>query len=1623
MADMQAISIAINGTNNLSGPVGAAVGSLNHLESAAGKIGGAFVSLAATAAKAAVAVGAISFGAAAAGMASSIKVAADFESQLSAIAAVSSKAEVAAVGGMKAIGDAALQLGKDTSFSATEAAAGMEEMVKAGVSLTDVMGGGAKAALDLAAAGALSVAEAATVASNAMNAFGLAGKDLPHIADALAGASVASATDVHQLGFALAAVGAVAHTIGFSFDDTTTAISLFAQAGLKGSDSGTSLKTMLLNLSPSTKTAKEEMQKLGIITADGSNQFFDAAGNVKSMAEVAGVLQHATANLTKEQKINALQTIFGTDAIRAASILSEQGAAGITKMAEAQQAAGGAAAIANERLNNLRGALEKLGGTWEVIRIKIGAPFLPILTKAVNSLTDALNKAEPAISAFAERAARGVEVLITRATAAAPRFIAMGSAALAFGQNLIPLARSYLPMLGTAFERVKALFGGAGDSIGGGISNAIGTLRGALEPLIPVAEAVGQAFVTNLITQFRFLTDTVLPPLVSIVQQTAGFFLSTLSPAIQQTGNVLRGIFGETLDWLATTVWPPLLNVLGQTAQFFTARILPVLPQVAGALRTVLGESVQWVADVAWPALLTAAGVVVTFLTGTIVPLLPRLARDIRTVLGGAIEWVANTGWPALVSAGEAVATWITGTAIPAITQLVDWLGPKISEAVMWVTDTGWPMLVSAGEAVSAWITGTAIPALTQLWDWLGPKLQEAINWITTTGWPAIVSAGETVSNWITGTAIPAVTDLVAWLGPKIQEATTWITETGWPALVTAGEAVWKALQEVAKWLGDVWAELEKQKVWDDLNTLWETAHTMVRQLIDDALGGDQGLGAQLAHTAGNANEAVGMFKEFVAIAQGVLDFFNGLAKALNDINEFSKSFTDKSLFERIFGRKFGEGAGEGTLIGPGGSWIDTNALPGLRTIPPAGTGQTQNQGQRTSAPTGAIDNSSRESFVRTAYPYMLQAAGGDKNLAEMMLAAAISENGDVGRGGGFIGNNFFGIKGTGTAGSFNAATWEQEGGQRVNQNATFAAYNTPVEGFQAFMQFLNDNPRYAGALQQYQQSGDAEALFQNINRAGYATDTNWGSTIANIRRNQVAPVTSSLPTVSTVNMSSSTPGATASKPLYVLPVEGMGPAQLHWGSAQGAGGTDIFAAAGTPIRSIGAGTVTSAGYEPMGGWNVMVRGADGREYYYAHMQDAPNVSAGQSVAAGDVLGEVGDTGNAKGTGAHLHLGIGEDIIAGTGPQGGTGSNFNAVGFLNDVRGGEYTAPVDALNGALAEMPPAAGSAATSVDALGASYTGVQTPMAATTETVIATGEAIATLPGAMTAATDSAVVAGEGITAANQTITASFDLMAAGALTSVTNMGTGILTTVQDTSGNTIATITDMAGQVTSQSATLANGVSLNMADMGVKSTTSVNEMAGTITTVMTDAAGNAVTTITNMQGQVVGQFTQMQTQAGSAVSQLANVSREQFGAVSTAANSARTSLDSVGKVKIPAPDVGSVITAMHKIEDAADDAREAVSKVTGKGGDKGGDPDKKDNPFAKRASGGWTQGLTLVGERGPEFISPQRPMYVSNAGDTAAMLGGGDTYNFYGVQPESVFSEAERRKRKQELMYRIRG
>lgn len=291
-----------------------------------------------------------------------VKAAADFDKQMSEVAAVSG----ATGKDLGLLRQAALDAGRDTAYSATEAAKAEAELTKAGMSTKDVLGGGLKGALSLAAAGQIDLADAATITAQSLNTFHLNGAAASHTADILAAAANKSASDVEQLSRGMGQAGLVASQAGWSFKDTTAVLAAFADRGLQGSDAGTSLKTMLLALENPSKKAAETMQQLGINAYDANGHFVTASG-------LAGQLKEKLGGLSEQERNTALATIFGSDAIRAANVLYDQGSDGISKYSGAVDDYGAAARVAQQKTDNLAGDLERLKGSLETVAIQAGS--------------------------------------------------------------------------------------------------------------------------------------------------------------------------------------------------------------------------------------------------------------------------------------------------------------------------------------------------------------------------------------------------------------------------------------------------------------------------------------------------------------------------------------------------------------------------------------------------------------------------------------------------------------------------------------------------------------------------------------------------------------------------------------------------------------------------------------------------------------------------------------------------------------------------------------------------------------------------------------------------------------------------------------------------------------------------------------------------------------------------------------------------------------------------------------------------------------------------------------------------------------------------------------------------
>ncbi|MFR9796637.1 phage tail tape measure protein [Streptomyces sp. MS06] len=306
--------------------------------------------------------------------------AARFEKSMSAVKAVSG----ASGAELQKLRDAALEAGRTTQYSATQAADAEAELARAGIKTADIVGGGLTGALALAAAGQLDLTEAAITSAQAMNTFGLSGKDMSHVADVLAAGANKSATNVHQMGLAIKQGGLVAHQTGLSLEETAGAVAAFADHALVGSDAGTSLKVMLQRLTPQSKEAQATMDQLGFSA-------YDSQGKFVGLSELAGRLQKSFKNLTPEARNAAFGVIFGSDAVRGASILYQLGAKGVDEYTKKVNDQGYAMRTAATQMDNLIGDFELMKSALETALIQSGTAANGVLRDMVQWVTKLVN--------------------------------------------------------------------------------------------------------------------------------------------------------------------------------------------------------------------------------------------------------------------------------------------------------------------------------------------------------------------------------------------------------------------------------------------------------------------------------------------------------------------------------------------------------------------------------------------------------------------------------------------------------------------------------------------------------------------------------------------------------------------------------------------------------------------------------------------------------------------------------------------------------------------------------------------------------------------------------------------------------------------------------------------------------------------------------------------------------------------------------------------------------------------------------------------------------------------------------------------------------------------------------
>lgn len=889
-----------------------------------------------------------------------IKSGMEFEAAMSSVQAVSG-----ATGEQMAQLEASvMKLGVSTKYGATEATQGAEALLKAGLSMEQVLGGGLQGALDLAAAGEISVADAAEIASTALNAFKADNMSVSDAANILAGAANASATDVSSLRLSLSMVSSVAAGMGLSFEDTNATLALFANNGLKGSDAGTSLKTMLLNLQPQTAKQKELFQQLGITTADGANQFFTAEGKMKSMAEVSEVLRSSLSGMTDQQRMATLEMMFGTDAIRAANILYKEGGEGINNMTAAMMGIS-AADVAATRLDNLKGAMARLKGTFETVSVQLYESIKAPLAAIVEAITKA-------VAAFGNLspAAMGVIAVIAGIAAAIGPLIAV------FG------------ILAQSVTAIAGLFGS------GGVLAGIGTvLSSVLGPIALVIAAVVAIGVT-----IKALWDTSEGFRNAIM----GAF-NDIKNAIQQASDAIAGMFGggngfegmlnalkgvwNFLVVVFTPAWLGIKTVVGGVVSFVVGIVSGIVQAITGVIVKIrewweaFKQSEQGVAILlklqgAWDAIKAK----VEELKEKFQPVMDKI-MEIAAAVGGLIGKIAGIAVLTVILAPIIV---VLGVIVGAVLAVIG-----VFEALQWCWEALKTAASAIGEAFSAAFDAVA-SAAASIYDRVvgvvGPLVSAVANF-----WTTIYNQASQIWGLIIQIIVQKTGQIYDKAKANLMKLVTGVQQI-WDEIEAAVGAAWDAIKAavmakvtaliapvvnaitpIISGISNKFEEIKGKvdQVWEDIksaaSTAWEGVRDNVLKPLSELPGKMIELGQQIIQ----------------GIIDGITNMVGALTSKVNDVADMVVSGLSRALEVRSPSRKTYEI----------GQYVVQGLANGIYDAAPEADEAATKLGERVTRATEALKKGVDAIFAEMDKTLQSALARIDVAIARLDIAPGMSEN------------------------------------------------------------------------------------------------------------------------------------------------------------------------------------------------------------------------------------------------------------------------------------------------------------------------------------------------------------------------------------------------------------------------------------------------------------------------------------------------------------------------------------------------------------------------------------------------------------------------------------------------------
>ena len=923
---LEQLKLVVDAVDNASGVLGG-------IGSALGRVGD-IVGTAVVGAFAAGGAAVAAFGA------TSLKNAADFEQSMNMLQVVSD----ATGAQMAALSEKAIQLGADMTLpntSAKDAAEAMTELAKAGLSVDQTMAA-AKGTLQLAAAAQIENAQAAQITAQALNAFKLSGDEAVRVADLLAATANASAAEITDVANAMQMSATVAATAGVKIEDLTTAIGLMANAGIKGSDAGTSLKTMLMRLQNPTDEAAGLMKQFGI-------NIYDASGQMRPMDALVAQFTGKLSGLTQEQRNAALATIFGTDAVRAANVVLMGGSEAWDKMHTSVTKAGAAQELARAQTRGLNGAIDGLKSVLETAGLVLAGLFLKPLTEVVLKLGDFVSSLPiEEMAAFAAAALASSDPLGMVVGKLMELTGGLGAAQAGLGG----LATFITATFGPALNSLQALFA----TVFGMIQTSVTEKLNLITAFLTENGAALQALFTSVWNGLALIVTTAIGTITAILQAFAPY----LQAIFGQISLFIQAHGAEIVLFLQTA-WNMIVGIITTALQLIQAIVVPVFTALTQFINQ-HGTEIQAILSVAWEAIKTIITVALTLIQGILQGALAlingdwkaawEIQRTVTEVIWNAIQgfittvanaigvfisaWLAQvqTSWNTIWSAigqflrallaqlsdyiqqrWNAIYTFLV-TALTAIYNAFNAVWNTIKTLVFTVTNAIWQALQSVWAQITAWMTQTleTIRAIfVDTWERVRLAVVDALNAI----WAAIRTTLEQCVQGIRGFVgqfVEAGKAIVRGAEQGVWDAANALLNSVVDAMRRALEAAKRALgigspsKEFAKGVGKPIMQGVEVGIDDGAGGVDDTLGKRLRDLLGTAETGSAGMAQAIGDTLLERVKAAieqmrEMMRNFLGELRGMFVSEFGALRA--EFEDFSMSLIDLADYT---GKKLGEG-------------------------------------------------------------------------------------------------------------------------------------------------------------------------------------------------------------------------------------------------------------------------------------------------------------------------------------------------------------------------------------------------------------------------------------------------------------------------------------------------------------------------------------------------------------------------------------------------------------------------------------------------------------------------------------------------------------------------------------------